>query len=757
MNKHLLYLLGSLILVMLGLGYANYDNAGMAEWCWRLASLPAILMLLASMWRAWMRREIGIDLLALLSIGGAIALGQSLTAAIIAIMFLSGQALEAYAQLRAGREMTSLLARAPRTANRIQSDVVEQIDVDSVRVGDLLLVRSGDVVPVDGALQSMDAVIDQSALTGESVAVSRHQGDMLLSGTLNAGEAFNIIATALSGDSAYAGVVRLVKAAQASKAPASRMADRYALWFLPLSLGMSGAAWILSSDPVRGLAVLVSATPCPLLLAVPVAIVSGMSACARRGILIKGGAALEALWQADTLFFDKTGTLTGGNARLVAIEHDPAIDQAEVLKLAASLEQMSNHVIAAAVVAAARSRGIAPALPLRVTEQPGAGLSGVVDGKRVVLGTFDYVQTAAMPPDWARRMLERVADEGGAPVFVAVDGRFAGALLMADQIRTETPRALRLLRKAGVRRMVMLTGDRREVAEAIGGSLGIDEICSEMGPAEKQAAVAKSRGQGVSIMVGDGINDAPALSAADVGVAMGARGAAASAEAADVVLLVDHLGRLAEAMHAAHRVKAIALQSVLAGMALSLLAMVAAAFGFLPPLYGAILQEVIDVAVILNALRALKIRPLRASQYRLSGEQARQLKLDHEILMPVLDRIGDEAARFILLEPAEAVDSLAELEVILREKLMPHEKQDENHVYPALADLLGGDDPMATMSRTHREIFSLCHRIQKFALAFQQETPGPERLREVQGTLYSLEAILRLHFAQEEEIYHALI
>ncbi|TAL77504.1 MAG: heavy metal translocating P-type ATPase [Burkholderiaceae bacterium] len=742
------------LVVGFALGWAG--NPALAEKIWLGGTIPAFILLLTSIKKALQQRELGIDVLALASILGSIALDQSLTATIIAVMYVSGHALETFAQLRAGREMSALLARTPRTANRFEQGELVQVAIEKLIRGDLLLVRSGDIVPVDGALNSDAAVIDQSALTGESVPVERRRGEAVLSGTLNAGEPFEMIAAATAADSTYAGIVKLVESAQQSKAPASRMADKYALWFLPTALGLSALAWAISGDPIRGLAVLVVATPCPLLLAVPIAIVSGMSSCAKRGILIKGGAALEKLGQANILFFDKTGTLTGGKARLAYLEADPSIAQSEVLRLAASLDQMSNHVTAAAVVAAARERGLALAVPSDVREEGGAGLSGLLEGKQVVLGAFDYVSASTTTPAWTRRFLDLAADEGGSSVFVAVDGKIVGALLLADQIRMETPRALRLLRKAGIKRFVMLTGDRREVAETIGASVGVDEVCADMEPADKQAAIIAAKPHGISIMVGDGINDAPALAAADVGVAMGARGAAASSEAADVVLLVDRLDRLAEALHAAHRVRAIALQSVAVGMGLSLVAMIAAALGFLPPLFGALLQELIDVAVIINALRALRIRPLRASKLPLPRDEARRLRTEHEELIPVLDHLGDLAGRLMLLPIKSAMQALQELELVLQQKLMKHEREDDSTVYPAVALLLGGDDPMAAMSRAHQEIFNLGRRLSKGVKAMPAEGPTPEALRELQRILYSLDAILRLHFAQEDEVYETL-
>ena len=703
-----------------------------------------------------LRREVGLDLLALAAIAGALLLGENLTAAVVAVMLASGRLLESFAERRADREMSALLARAPRTANIYRGDGLQVVPLDAVQPGDRLLVRHGEIVPVDGTLASGLAVLDESALTGESIPVPHQSGDPLRSGSLNAAASFDLLATATSAESTYAGIVRLVEAARRSKAPAARLADRYAFWFIPASLGLAGLAWLLSGDVLRALAVLVVATPCPLILAVPVALVSGMSNCARRGILIKGGGALEKLASARTLFFDKTGTLTGGQARLAAIEGNTDISDNELLALTASLEQKSNHVIASAIVAAAQARHLDLSVPADVEDSPGAGVKGRVAGRQVAAGTHDYVARCGELPPTSRDLLKRLGSDGVSPVFVAVDGRFAGALLLADQIRLETPRALRLLRQAGIRRIVMLTGDRREVAEAIGTVLGVDEVFAEQDPAQKLAVIAAARGQGGTIMVGDGVNDAPALAAADVGVAMGARGTAASAEAAGVVLLVDRLDRLAEALHITRHARRIAVQSAAVGMGLSLLAMAVAAAGYLPPIAGAVLQEAIDVAAIGNALRALRAQSLRASRYSLSPQQSENLRLEHEELMPVLDKLSLLADQLASLPPREAEVRLQQLDALLRSHLLPHERRDDVSVYPEVAGLLGGDDPLAAMSRAHQEIFRLQRRLGALLAQTGRDGLDPATLRESQRTLYALDAILRLHFAQEEEIYHGL-
>ncbi|MBV8467203.1 MAG: heavy metal translocating P-type ATPase [Burkholderiales bacterium] len=732
------------------------DRLHVSHVLWVLGVLPVLGAVLYDIAHSLVRREAGIDILAAVAIIGAILLGEYLTASVIAVMFVSGQALESYAQARANREMSALLARAPRGAYRIEGDALVRIDLGEVRVGDRLLVRTGDAVAVDGVIGSPSATVDESILTGESVPVERHEGDALRSGVVNAGPPFEMQATETAEHSTFAGIARLVESARTSRSPAARLADRYALWFVPLSLGLALLAWFVSGDPVRALAVVVVATPCPLILAVPVALVSGMSNCAKRGILVKSGAALEGLAEAKVLYFDKTGTLTGGQARLVHIETNAGTDQAELLHLAASLDQVSAHVTAAAIVSAARERHLRLSLPTDVHEEPGAGLSGKIDGEPVMVGTYDFVCGALTVPGWSARFQSAVGDEGGSAVFVAKGGVVIGALHLADQIRTETPRALRMLRRVGIARMVMLTGDRHDVATAIGSAVGVDEIRAALDPEGKLQALAEVPAGTTSIMVGDGVNDAPALAAAGVGVAMGARGAAASSEAADIVLLVDRLDRLAEAVHLAKASRTIAMQSVALGMGLSFFAMAAAAAGYLAPVYGATLQEIIDVLAIANALRALRVAPLHISRQRLSAQESERLRGEHEQLVPILDRMSYLADQIMAMPYEDVVPALLQLDQTVADELLPHEKTDDADVYPKVAGLLGGDDPMASLSCTHREIFNLAHRLHRTVLTLPERKRDESTMREIQRILYSLDAIVRLHFAQEEELYLTL-
>jgi heavy metal translocating P-type ATPase len=726
-------------------------SPGLADRIWAGATLPVVVVVLAAMVRDLIRGEVGVDLIAVLSMAGALVLDQMLAGVVIALMVAGGGALEDFAQQRARRELHRLLARAPASANRYADGAIAQVPLAEVRPGDRLLVRAGEAVPVDGTIVAGSALIDESALTGEPLPISRQPGERARSGTVNAGDPFDLRASATAEQSTYAGIIRLVQAAQVAKAPFVRLADRYALLFVPLAVVVAGVAWLASGDPVRALAVLVVATPCPLILAAPVAIVAGISRAAREGILVKGGGALETLARGEVLLFDKTGTLTSGRARLSAIESDGEVTGEELLRVAASLDQVSQHVIAEALVGAARERGLALALPVDVREEPGAGLEGTVDGRRVALGSYAWVTERTAPVPWTGHVLRRMTYEGTTSVFVAVDGVVRGALLFGDDIRTDTPKALRRLREAGIARMVMVTGDRSDVAEAIGGALGIDSVLAERSPEEKVAAVLAERGKAVTLMVGDGVNDAPALAAADVGIAMGARGSGASSEAADVVLLVDRLDRLADALKIAKRARGIALQSVLAGMGLSLAAMIVAAFGWLVPVAGALLQEGIDVAVILNALRALGRGERRSPT--LPGAVSERLQAEHQALQPLLDRIRTLAERLDVLPAADAGTELSAVDRLLREDLLPHEQREEADLYPKVAGLMGGRDPMAAMSRTHREIIHLVGVYGRLVEDWPGERPDPMLIGDLRRILFGLEAILRLHLAQEEEIF----
>ncbi|WP_051094423.1 heavy metal translocating P-type ATPase [Kaistia granuli] len=576
---------------------------GSAEFVWGFATLPVLLSLLVQIVTSLRRGDAGLDIIAALSMSAALAFGESLAGNVVALMYAGGQYLENYAEGRARREMTALLGRVARTVMRHGSGGLEEVPIETVVQGDTLLIRQGEVLPVDGTIASDSAMIDTSALTGEALPVTLARHDEALSGTTAIGASFDLVALRPAADSAYAAIVRLVEAAQNSKAPAVRLADRYALWFLALTLLLSGGAWIWTGDPIRALAVLVVATPCPLILAVPVAIIAGISRAAKLGVLIKGGGALEALGRARIAVLDKTGTLTHGHAELSQIWAAPGFQADEILRLAASLDQASTHVMADALIQAAQARSLRLSTPTDINETAGAGLVGTVDGHVVAVGGSAFARGQLKP---GARIWKPGFPGSAATIDIVIDGVLAGVVAMSDPLRADATTVIQRLRSAGISRIVLATGDRAAVAQPVVRLLAIDELRADLTPQDKVDVVIAARSAGPVMMVGDGVNDAPALAAADVGVAMGARGAAASSETADVVLLVDRIDRLADAIGIAHRSAKIALQSVVVGLGLSILAMIAAALGYLPPLQGALLQEAIDVAVILNALRALR-------------------------------------------------------------------------------------------------------------------------------------------------------
>jgi len=728
----------------------------LANWCWAAGTLPVVIGLLISMIRDFLAGRMGVDSVAFVSMSGALVLGQNLAGIVIAIMYAGGNLLEDIAVARAERDLRSLIDRAPRIAHRRADSAIEDVPIEQVAVGDDILVRAGEVVPVDGLITSRLAMIDEAALTGEPIPVSRQAGELARSGSLNAGDTFEIRASALASESTYAGIVRMVSAAQTAKSPFIRMADRYALLLLPITLAIAGGAWFFSNDPVRGLAVLVAATPCPLILAAPVAFIAGVARAAKRGILIKGSGPLEALARTHTVMFDKTGTLTVGGARLVAIEVAPGQSADEVLRLAGSLEQASHHVVAAAIVEAAIAKGLKLTVPSEVRETMGSGLEGVIDGRTVRVGSYQMVHGARTSETWAARALRRASWRSALSVFVAVGGRTIGAVLLADELRRETPRAVQSLRTAGVARIVMVTGDRADAAETIGAALDLDAVLAEREPADKVDAVATEQRQSPTVMVGDGINDAPALAVANVGIAMGARGASASSEAADVVILVDRLDRVSDAVAIARRTRGIALQSILCGMALSGLAMCFAAVGLLPPIAGALTQEAIDVAVILNALRALTSGH-KFGRQKMPAAAATTLRQDHKRMEPTLDRLREIADGLDAVEGAGAVTLISEADDIVSRQIVEHERDDERAVYPQVAKFLGDRHGLGAMSRAHREIIHMARLLRRLADGLTAQDTDHYLIRDAQRVIEAIEALVRIHNAQEEDIYEQAI
>lgn len=730
------------------------DGRGVADGCWIAGTLIAIAPAAGWVISALRRRRGGVDLIALVSLIGCLLVKEYLAGALIAVMLTGGRALDAAAERRASHDLRALLERAPRFARRRVGTQVAVIPLADVVAGDVLVVGPGEVVPVDGRVTDVTAVLDESVLTGEPLQVERGVGEPVRSGVINAGGAFELGATATAAESTYAGIVGMAQQACAESAPVVRLADRYAAWFLPLALLLAGAAWLLSGSAVRAVAVLVVATPCPLLLAAPVAIVSGLSRASRAGVVVRGGGVLENLGHATTLVMDKTGTMTMGRPMVVDVSAAPGEDATAILRLAASADQLSPHVLAEAIVTEALRRGLELSLPSDVAEDPGRGVAATVDGRRLTVGKLP---AGAPSGPWTRTVLNRARLDSAAIAWVCIENRPAGAVLLRDPLRRHAPRTVRRLREAGLNRLIMLTGDRPEPTREIAAILGLDEVYAEQTPADKFAAVRAETGRAVTVMVGDGVNDAPALAAATVGVAMGARGATASSEAADVVLTTDRIDRLADAMDIARRSRRIAVQSAVIGMSLSLAAMVVAALGWLPPAPGALLQEGIDVAVILNALRALRgDRGAEPPMAAGTEQMLHRFAAEHEELRDTLDLLRDSAARLVAGPDPAGLKSLAAVHALLVERILPHEQAEESQLYPALARPLGSE-ATATMSRTHAEIQRLSDRIAThLALAQAAGAIQPDQVDDLLACLYGLHTLLRLHFVQEEENYFVL-
>jgi heavy metal translocating P-type ATPase len=602
--------LATLALIVAGgvLQLLGATTAGDAVW-----AATVVTMLVPLTWsivRTLGRGRVGVDAIALVAMAGALAIGEYLAGAVIALMLSGGNALEAMASRSASRELPTLLERMPTIAHRRLGEGWEEVPVDRLAIGDLVLVRAGELIPVDGAVESPMATVDESMLTGEPLPATHVRGSTVQSGTANAGSAFELRASRPAAESAYANLVRLVRAAETQRAPFIRIADRYAAFFLPLTLAVAAFAWALSGDAVRAVAVLVVATPCPLILAAPVAIVSGVSRAARAGVIVKGGTAIERLGEARSVLLDKTGTLTLGAPSVQEVVPLGEIPSEELLRLAASVDQLSAHGLAEALVRTAKARGLSLSRPTDAIEEPGQGMEGVVGGRRVTVGSGAWLRRRGYEPDAGDPGVNggAEAEDGLARVMIGVDGRLVGAVVIADHLREDARGLVGELRGAGVERVAMVTGDRRAAAERIAAEVGLDRVYAEQAPEDKLAVVREMRADpGLSpvVMVGDGINDAPALALADVGIAMGGPGATVSSETADAVITVDRIDRVATAVAIGRRALAIARQSVVVGIGLSGVAMGFAAFGFIPPVAGAFLQEGIDVAVILNALRAL--------------------------------------------------------------------------------------------------------------------------------------------------------
>jgi heavy metal translocating P-type ATPase len=754
-SGELLLFATSLVLLLAGGAGWLLGARTVAEVSWVAGTLIGLAASTAWTAAALRRRRPTVDVIAVLALAGALLVDEPFAGAMITVMLTTGQLLEARAGARARRELSLLLERSPRTAHRRVETGVADVPIEQVARGDRLVVATGEVVPVDGRLLST-ATLDESALTGEPLPVERGAGEEVRSGVVNAGSPVDLVANAVAAESTYAGLVRLVEQARASSAPFVRTADRLAVLFVPLTLAVAAAAWLVSSDPVRAVAVLVVATPCPLLLAAPIAITSGMSRAARAGVVVKGGGALEKLAAGRVMLFDKTGTLTRGQPVVAnVVMADDLVDPDELLRLAASLDQVSPHVLASAIVTEATRRGLVLEMPVQVVEEHGYGLRGRVGSHDVRLGKASWIVPGDLP-GWVRQVRRRADLDGSVTVYAAVDGAPAGAFLLEDPIRPDAPRMVQGLRDAGVQRVVLVTGDRADIAETVGRIVGTDAVLADRDPAEKLAAVRTESEEAATIMVGDGVNDAPALAAAGVGVALAARGATASSEAADVVLTVDRVDALADAILVAQRSRRIALQVVLVGMGLSLAAMAVAAAGRLPPAAGAVLQEGIDVLAIALALRALL--PGKAHSVSMAPgdvETARRLKLQHDATSGVVEQIRRVADQ--LSERSGDLAPVQALLIRLEGELIPHERADEELLVPMVARALGSTDATTALSRTHAEIEHQVRRLRRLVDDLADARVQAEDVVELRRLLYGLYGVLRLHNAQEEEGAFSLV
>lgn len=592
--------------VALGLGLALLPLAAppvSAHTVWTVGLWIIGIPLISRTALGLLRGRFAADLVAALAILSAIVLDQPFAGLVIVLMQTGGEALEHYAERRASAAVRALEAEAPRRANRMLGDQVLDVEAEAIAPGERILVRPGEMVPCDGTVESGSAQVDVARLTGEPLPHRAEPGEELSSGTIVLDGPLVLRVTAVAGASLYARIVELVRTAQASKAPLQRVADRFAIWFTPLTVLVAIAAYLISDDPLRVLAVLVVATPCPLILATPVAIIGGINRAARRQIIVRHGGALEALASVDTAVFDKTGTLTAGRPEVAAVAALPPLTEAELLRLAGSVEMGSGHLLARTLVEAAVARGVVLPAASQVTEAAGRGVWGLVEGRRVTVGAFSLVKERA---PGAAAALHTMHDTTAAlRAYVEVDGRAAGSITYADQIRPNAVTVIAELRQLGIRHIVLLSGDHLENVAAVAATVGIAEVAADLLPEDKVAHVRRlAKASRKVVMVGDGTNDAPALSSAAVGLALAAHGGGIAAEAADVVLLVDDLARVPEAIRIGRRTMRIARQSIVVGLGLSAAAMLVAAAGYLAPTPGALLQEAIDVAVILNALRA---------------------------------------------------------------------------------------------------------------------------------------------------------
>lgn len=586
------------IAILIGI-VLQLTHQGLAlAWLFGVFSLAVAAKLFWEMIGELKNGKYGVDILAIIAIISTIVVGEYWATIVIVLMLTGGEALEDYASQRATRELSALLARAPVTTHRQNKDgSIEDVAVTDVRIGDTLAIKPAEIIPVDATLLTDVATFDESSLTGESLPVEHKKGQALLSGSVNGDTAITIKALRTAHDSQYQQIIELVKAASNTEAPFVRLADRYAVPFTIISLLIAGFAWFSTGNGLRFAEVLVVATPCPLLLGAPIAFISGMSRSAKHGIIVKNGATLEKLARIQTVAFDKTGTLTHGQPEVAEITPVKGVDAPELLKIAASAEHQSAHTLAQALQIAAKAKNIAIVRAEHVKETTAQGVEALINGQQILVGKIGFLREHSLHVD------EPKVSVGETAVYVARDGAYIGSISFADKLRENSQETLTKLAHLGVRHTLMLTGDAKVTAQRIAGQLDIEHFHAECLPKDKVDEIKNIKERPV-MMVGDGVNDAPVLAAADVGVAMGARGSTAASETADVVIMLDDISRTALAIAIGRHTMRIALQSIWVGIGISIGLMLVAATGVIPAVVGAGLQEVVDVVVIFNALRA---------------------------------------------------------------------------------------------------------------------------------------------------------
>ena len=585
------------VLVALVLDISGHHTA--AHWILGLSAIANVIPLLWDMIEDLRSGIYGVDILAATAIITSVLLHEYWAGIIIVLMLTGGEALEDYAERRAKSELTDLLKQVPTKAHVMKGRKVIDVAVSQIYTSDKIVIKPGEVVPVDAVILDGTASFDEASLTGESLPTVKNAGQEILSGSINLDGVITARALRSAKDSQFEQIIKLVKSAEASKSPFVRLADRYSIPFTLAAFTIGLAAWYISGQAIRFLEVMVVATPCPLILGAPIALVSGMSRAAKHGIIVKTGHAMERLAAVKTIGFDKTGTLTRGQPQVDKITTFNGFDVTEVLGIAAALEQNSNHVLAKAVVEGAKQKQLKLIKAKKVQELAGNGLSANVQGKHVLVGRLGLIEkyNIELPKNFKAASVQQTA------AFVAIDEKLAGLITFKDELRPEAKTTLTKLRRMGIKHMLMVTGDNQAVANNIAKQLGIDNVVAETLPVDKLKAIDDIQNRPVAF-VGDGVNDAPVLAAADVGIALGARGSTAASESADVVIMLDDVGRVATSVAIAKRTFFIAKQSIMIGIAISVGLMFVFATGRFKPIYGAIIQEVVDVIVIFNALRA---------------------------------------------------------------------------------------------------------------------------------------------------------